>query len=177
MSEDDRPIGRLGDEALEASRAGDPVACELPHACPHIRCDGGDGVVVVRLDLEDARRLRCPQPGGVAHSERDRHLPEDVTGPPLADHALNAVDDTDHLHPTLEHAEQSPLVPFVHGVLAGDERDVGSNTTEPLTIGRIERREHLEPPDLLQGHHASRRRRDEQNAVGAFEAPTSAVPI
>ena len=111
----------------------------------------------------------------MGHPERDRHLPEDVTGPPLADHALDAVDEPDHLDPTLEHAEQRPLVALVHGVLAGAERDVGRDATEPLAVGRLEIREHLEPPDLLRGHHASRRRRRaQQTALGALEAPTSA---
>ena len=177
MAEDDRPgRGGCGHEGLPTPGPAHPVARQEAHPLPDLRRDGGDGVVVVRLDPEDARRLRRPQPGGLAHPERDRHLPEDVTGPPLADHALHAVDEHDHLHPTLEHAEQCPLVPLVHGVLAGADRDVGRNTTEALAVGRIESREHLEPPDLLRGHHASRRRRRraQQTAVGALEAPTSA---
>jgi hypothetical protein len=49
--------------------------------------------VVVQVDPEHARLLRCAEPARLEHSERDRHLPEDVTGPPLPDHALHAVDE------------------------------------------------------------------------------------
>jgi hypothetical protein len=103
VAEDDRPIGsRLGDEALKAAWAADPVARQEAHLLPDLRHDCGDGVVVVRLDPENARRLRCPEPGGMGQSERDRHLAEDVTGPPFADHALGAVDELDRFDPTLE---------------------------------------------------------------------------
>ena len=110
----------------------------------------------------------------MAHSERHRQLPADVAGPPFADDALFGVAQPHNLDPTLEHAEQRPLVPLVHRELAGAERDVGRNTTEPLAVGRLEGREHLEPPDLLRGHHASRRP-VEQTALTALDAPTGAV--
>ena len=120
MAEDDRPERRrCGRAACRPLRPADPVARQEAHPLPDLRRDGRDGVVVVRLDPEHARRLRCAEPAGVAHPERDRHLPEDVTGLPLADHALHAVDEHDHLDPTLEHAEQRPLVALVHGELAG----------------------------------------------------------
>ena len=109
----------------------------------------------------------------MAHSERHRQLPADVAGPPFADDALFAVAEPHHLDPTLEHAEERPLVPLVHREFAGAERDVGRNTTEPLAVGRLERREHLEPPDLLRGHHASCRP-VEQTALAALELPTRA---
>ena len=111
------------------------------------------GLVVVQLDPEDARRLRCAEPAGVEHSERDRHLPEDVAGLPLADHALHAVDEPDHLDPTLEDAEQRPLVTLVHGVLARRERDVRRHPGKPVAFGRLEVREHRDPTDLLRRHH------------------------
>ena len=153
MTEDDRPIRRLGDEALEASRAGDPVACELPHTCPHIRCDGGDGVVVVRLDPEDPRRLRRPEPGGLGRSKRDRDLPKDVTGPTLADHALHAVDEPDRFDPALEQPEERGPVSLVHRKRSNADADVCRDPTEPLPIGRLEALEDRDSPDLVRRHH------------------------
>ena len=122
--------------ACRPLRPADRLLARRPTRFRDLRRDSRDGVVVVRLDPEDARRLRRPEPGGVGHPERDRDLAEDVTGLPLADHALDAVDELDHLDPPLEHAEQRPLVALVHGVLAGAERDVGRDTTEPLAVGR-----------------------------------------
>ena len=87
------------------------------------------------------------------HAEGDRHLPEDVTGPPLADHALHAVDAPEHLEPTLEDAEQRPSVTLVHGGLAGNERDVRHCPGEPVAFGRLEVREDRDPTDLLRRHH------------------------
>ena len=171
-----RPVGsRLGHHALEAARAGDAVVRQDAHPLgrPPAR-HRRDGVVVVRLDPEEARRLSRPEPGRMGHSERHRHLPEDVAGPPFADHALFAVDELHHLDPTLEHAEERPLVPLVHRVLPGAERDVGRDTTEPLAVGRLEIREHLEPPDLLRGHHASCRL-VERTAPAALEPRTRAL--
>ncbi len=129
----------------------------------------------MRLDPEDTRRLGCPESGGLAHSERDRELSDDLTGQPLADHALQAVDEPDHLDPTLDHAEQCLLIPLVYDELAGADRDVGRNTTEPLAAGPIEHPEHLELEDLLRRHHARHRGRAEQTAPGMREALTSTV--
>ena len=113
----------------------------------------------------------------MGHSERDRDLSEDVTGLPFADDALHAVDEPDRLDPTLQQAEQRPLVPLVNRVLARGERDVGRDTTEPLAIGRLERREHLEPPDLLRGHQAGSHRPVEPTALAGLEAPSGAVTV
>ena len=110
-------------------------------------------MVVVQLDPEYARRLRGAEPAGVEHSERDRHLPEDVAGPPLADHALDSVDDPEHLEPTLEDAEQRPRVTLVHGRLAGNERDVRHHPGKPVAFVGLEVREYCDPPDLLRRHH------------------------
>ena len=107
----------------------------------------------MQLDPEHARRLRRAEPARVEHPERDRHLPEDVAGLPLADHALHAVDAPDHLEPTLEDAEQRPRVTLVHGELARNERDVRHHPGEPVAFGRLEVREHCDPADLLRRHH------------------------
>ena len=89
------------------------------------------------------------------HAERDRELPEHVAGPPLADHALDAVDDHDDVHPALEDAEQRPLVALECGELAGVERQVGGDAAEALVVGRREGCEHVEPGQLLGRHHPS----------------------
>src|SRR5439155_17818838 len=115
--------------------------------------------VVVQIDAEHARRLRCAEPARMEHSKRDRHLPEDVTGPPLADHAVDAVDESVHLDPTLEDAEQCPRVTLVHRGLAGNERDVRYHPGKPVAFGRLEVREHCNPTDLLRRHHEKHRRR------------------
>ena len=45
-----RPIGR---KALKPARPGDPFAVQRAHGCCDVRGDGGDGVVLVRLDSHD----------------------------------------------------------------------------------------------------------------------------
>ena len=94
MAEDDRPErGGCGRTGLQAFRPSEPVGREEADPLPDLRRGGGERLVVVQLDPEHARRLRGAEPARVEHSERDRHLPEDVTRLPLADHALDAVDD------------------------------------------------------------------------------------
>ena len=101
-------------------------------------------------------------------------LPEDVSGPPLADHALDAVDELDHLDPTLEQSEERSLVSLVHRVLAGAEADVGRDATEPLAICRLESREHREPTDLVRRHHPGQRRgQPEHTALMALSRPSA----
>ena len=127
-------------------------------------------MVVVRLDPHDARRLGRPEADREDRPEHDRHLAEDVAGLPLADDALDPVDELDRLDPTLEHGEERPLVALVRRVLARHEADVAAARAEPLALGRLEAREDREPPDLLRGDHASRRP-VEQTALTALDAP------
>src|SRR5206468_9748955 len=153
--EDDRPIGsRLGDEALKAPGAADPIARKQADPLPDLGHDGSDGVVVVRLDAEHAGRLRCPEPGGMGQSERDLDLSKNVTGPPLADHALYAVDQLDRLDATVEQPEERWLVSFVNRELARGKADVGRDTTEALAIRRFEHCEHRDSLELVWRHHA-----------------------
>ena len=154
MAEDDRPersgCRRTG---LQALRPSEPVGREEGDLLSDLRRGGGECLVVVQLEPEHARGLRGAEPAGVQHSERDRHLPEDVTRLPLADHALDAVDDPEHVEPALEDAEQRPRVTLVHGELAGNESDVRHHPGEPVAFGRLEVREHRDAADLLCRHH------------------------
>ena len=154
MAEDNRPIGsRLGDEVLKTPRAAEPVTHQAPNVLADLRRDSRDGVVVVRLDPEDPRRLNGPEAGGMGCSERDRDLPDEVAGPPLADDPLDSIDELDHLDMTLEQSEKPRLVSLVYRKFLGSEADVGRNAREPLAVGSLESREYLEPSDLLGGHH------------------------
>jgi hypothetical protein len=89
----------------------------------------------------------------VEHSERDRHLPEDITGLPLADHALHAVDEPKHLEPSLQDAEERPRITLVHSELPGNERDVRHHPGKPVALGRLEVGENFDPSDLVRCHH------------------------
>ncbi len=73
----------------------------------------------------------------------------------LADDALDAVDEPDRLDAAVEHAEERTLVAFVHGVVACDEPDVGGNTAQAVTIGRLESREDRDLTDLVGRHHGA----------------------
>ncbi len=91
------------------------------------------------------------------HSERDRHLPEDITGLALADDALHAVDTPDHLEPTLEDAEQRSRVALVHCGLAGRQRDISHNPGKPVPFSRLEIREHSDATDLVRRYQGAPR--------------------
>ena len=149
---------RLRSEALQATRSADPIACQAAQFLPDVRRHGCDSVVVVGLDSHDARLLRSPKPDGEHCSERDRHLPEDVSRLTLADDALDSIDELDRLDPTLEHGEERSLVARVRGVLARAEADIGRNATKPFAVGRLESREHRDPTDLVRRHHSRHRR-------------------
>jgi hypothetical protein len=173
MAEDDRSErGSFGDAGPQTFGPAEPVLCEDVDPPADLRLDGDEGAVVVRLDPEDARRLRCPIPGGVGHAERDRQLPDHVTGPALADHALHAIGEPDHFDPPLEHAEQRRQVTGVRRILAGHERDIRRHAAKPIALDLVEVREHRDPSDLLRRHHdLHRRSRIEATTVGALETP------
>ena len=101
--------GGSGREALQPARPADPVARQLPDLLADVRRRGRDGVVVVRLDPHHARRLGRAKPDREDRAERDRHLAEDVAGLPLADDALDPVDELDRLDAALEHGEERAL--------------------------------------------------------------------
>ena len=90
------------------------------------------------------------------HSERDRHLPEDVARRSLPDHALDAVDASDHLDPTLEEAEQRLRITLMHGGLARNEPDVRDHPGKSVALVRLEVREHCYLTDLSGCHHEAR---------------------
>jgi len=160
VAEDDRPVGsRLGDEALQAARAGEAIARQAANLLPDRRHVCGDGVVVVQLDPEDARRLRGPERGGLGCSERDRDLPEDVAGLASTDHALHAVDEPDHLDPALEQPEERRLVALVNRALPGGEADIGRDPTEPVAGRRLEVRKDLDTTELIRRQHSGHRTR------------------
>ena len=71
----------------------------------------------------------------------------------FANDPLHAVDEHDRFDPALEDAEERAGVPLVHGVLAGDEGDVGRGAAEPLAVAWIERPEQFESRDLFRRHH------------------------
>ena len=159
MAEDDRPErGRCGRAGLEASGPHQPVVREETYALRNLGRGGCELLVVVQVDPEHTRRLRCAEAAGVEHPERDRHLAEDVTRLPLADDALHSVDAPDHLDPTFEEAEERPLVTLVHGGLARRERDIRHHPGKPVAFGRLEVGEHRDPTDLLCRHHELRHR-------------------
>ncbi len=160
MAEDDRPEGgRRGRVGLEASRTYQPVVREETYALRNVRRGGCELLVVVQIDPEHTRRFHCAEAAGIEHSERDRHLAENVTRLPLTDDALHPVDAPDHLDPTFEEAEERPLVTLVHGGLAWRERDICDHPGQPVTFGRLEVREHTDPTDLLRRHHEMHHRR------------------
>ena len=81
MAEDDRPErGRCGRTSLQALRSTEPVGRQERDPLPDARRRCGKRLKVVELDPENARGLRRAEPARVEHSERDRHLPEDVAG-------------------------------------------------------------------------------------------------
>ena len=115
--------GGGGSAAMPCSPRGPPIrsAASLPTSLRDVGRHGRDGVVVVRLDPHDARRLRRAEADREHRPERDRHLAEDVARLALADDALDPVDELDRLDAALEHGEERPLVALVRRVLARRE--------------------------------------------------------
>src|SRR5262249_26969100 len=136
-----------------ASGTREPVERRGTDTLRYLRCCGGERLVIVELDPEHPSLLCRSEPGGMEHSEGDRHLPEDVAGLALADDALDAVGSPQPLDSARQDAEQRPSVTLVDGELAGNERDVRRRPGKPVAFGRLEVREHSEPTDLLRCHH------------------------
>jgi hypothetical protein len=110
MADHDRPGRRLlGRDALEPTRAGDPVSCPPADVLADVRRHSRDSVGVVRLDSHDARPLGRPEPDGEHRPEGDRHLPEDVPRAALAQNTLDSVDELDRFDTAPEHGEQRAL--------------------------------------------------------------------
>jgi len=116
--------------------------------------DCREGVIVVRFDAHDARRLRSAEPDREHRPEHHRHLPEDVAGNARADDALDAVDELDRLDAAFEHGKQRALATFVRGVLPRHEADVRGPVRQQLALVGAEAGEHLDATDLVRRHHA-----------------------
>ena len=111
VAEDERPWRRLrGRDARQAVRAADPVRGQSPDLRRDVRRDGGECVIVVRLEPQDARRPGRAEPDREPRAECDRHLAEDVARLALADDALDAVHDLDRLDEPVEQPEEGALV-------------------------------------------------------------------
>ena len=80
--------------------------------------------------------------------------PKTSPGLPLADDALDPVDELDRLDPALEHGEQRALVALVRRVLARHEADVRGQPRQLLDLRGREPGEERDLADLLRGHHA-----------------------
>ena len=109
---------RRGSEAGEARSAADAVRREAADLGCDLGRDGGDAVIVVRLDPEDPRALGRPEADREDGPERDRHLAEDVAGAPAADDPLDPVHELDRLDATVEEPEERALGAGVRRVLA-----------------------------------------------------------
>ena len=170
---------RLGGQALQPARAAHAVARELADRLREVGRLGRDRVVVARLEAHDARRLRGAEPDGEDRAERDRHLAEGVARLPLADDALDPVDELDRLDPALQHGEQRALGALVRRVLARHEGDVRGQPRELLDLRGRKPGEERDLADLFRGHHADQpndRRRAGQRwrrryARGSVRAP------
>jgi hypothetical protein len=132
-----------------------PVGGEPAELLGEVRLDGGDGVVVVRLDPQDARRLGRAEADREERPERDRHLADDVAHAALADDPRDSVGELDSLDPAGEHRQERPLVALVGCILAGCERDVRRRAREPLAGGLVEAREDRDRANLLRCDHAA----------------------
>jgi hypothetical protein len=140
---------RLGGDALQPPRSREPVArkpCDLLRDAGR---DRRDCVVVVRLDSHHSRRLGSAEPDRIRRAERDRNLADDVAGASLADEALDAVDDLDHVDVPVEKPDQRRVVALVRGVLTRCKADVGRGTGEALARRRLEVGEDLDSANVV----------------------------
>ena len=154
MAEDNRAWRRrLRGEALKAMQPGHPVCSESPDIAREVGCGRRNGVVVVRLDAHDPRRLGGAEANGEDGAEDDRDLAEDLARMPDTDGTRNSVDVLDRLDPAREHREQRALAALVGGVLAGSEADVCRNSRQPLALRGIQAREEGDLCDLLGRDH------------------------
>ena len=113
---------RVGGDALQPARPGHAVGREPADLLRDVGLDRGDGVVVVRLEPQHARRLAArAEADGEDRSERDRHFAEEVADVAFADDARDPVDELDRLDLAAEDGEERTLASFVRGVLAGCE--------------------------------------------------------
>ena len=136
-------------------------------------------MVVARLEAHDARGLRGAEPDGEDRAERDRHLAEGVARLPLADDALDPVDELDRLDPALQHGEQRALGALVRRVLARHEGDVRGQPRELLDLRGRKPGEERDLADLFRGHHPDQpndRAQRRERCGGGMLAAASARP-
>ena len=125
-------------------------------------------------------RMTRAGPGGAEAdrehgAERDRHLAEGVPRVPLADDALDPVDELDRLDPALQHGEQRALGALVRRVLARHEGDVRGQPRELLDLRGREPREERDLADLFRGHHADQPN-DRRASAGAADRSVTPAP-
>jgi hypothetical protein len=154
VADDDRARRRRrGGDPREAARPRHAVAREPSDLGRELWRRGHDGVVIARLEPHHAGRRRGAEADGVRHTERDRHLADDVPRMPLTEHPLDAVHDLDGLDEPVQQAEERGLVALVRRVLARSEGDVRGRAGESLDLERSERLKDADRPDVVGGHH------------------------
>jgi hypothetical protein len=154
MAEDNRAWRRrLRGEALKAVQPGHPVCGKSPDLAHEVGCCRRNGVVVVRLDAHDPRRLGGAEADREDRAEDHRDLAEDVARMPDADGTRNSVNVLDRLDLARQHREQRAFAALVGSVLAGSEADVCRNSRKPLAVRGIQAREEGDLRDLLGRDH------------------------
>ncbi len=109
----------------------------------------------MRLEPHDPRLLRGSEPDREDGPERDRHLSEDVSRPPLAENPLDAVHDLRRFDATLEDGEERSLRSLVRRVLARPQDNVRRRLRQALAVLLRERSEDRNCADLVRRDHAA----------------------
>ena len=159
LAEDDRPErGRCGRAGLQAFGPAEPVLRQETHPLPDLRRGGDERVVVVQIDPEHARRLRCAEPAGVEHPERDRHLRRRRHRASARRSRCRRRRRACAPRSDPRGRRTAPARRPRSRRTRRDERDVRHDPGKPVAFGRLEVREHGDATDLLRRHHQMRRR-------------------
>ena len=140
----------LGGDPLQTA---DPLARQRAERDSDLGRRGREGVVLVRPEAQDPRRLGGAKAERERGAERDRDLAEELTRGPATDDSGDAVDEADRLEATFEHREQRAFVALVNRVFAGHQVNVRGKARKPFALELPELGEDRDAGDLFRCYH------------------------
>ena len=151
---DDRHLRRmrLGGDPAEPAK---PLARQVADRLGDLRRTVGDGVELPGAELHHPRRLGGATAGLERAAIHQGNFAMHLAGGPLADLAIDAVDQLDDIELSLEDQEKRGFLSLVNDEFADAQTNIGRDLRELGEIGRLQRRKQRDGGEFFNRDHCA----------------------